>query len=386
MERVEAYIVAARRTAMGRVGGLHRARRLEALTTPVLAAVLKDAGLTPTQVDEVIVGSTGNHGNPARMIALAAGLPEDVPAYSIDQQCASGFEAIMSAVRKVASGERNVIIAGGADSPSTAPWRIAKPPSLYHMPQFIAARPTIESAEEGEWPQLFAAAEAMARDLAITRAAQDQATLEAHQRITYARTTGRFDDEIVPLKTSDDERRDQAVGELSREALEEFDPLLPPEGTLTIGNTAHAHDGAALTAIVSRDIFEGLGRPPALQVIAHAALGVPPGQEAAAPMAAMERLSRAWNGFDCADVAQVELAETSSAQAIAFGQAFAFDETRLNPDGGAVVRGHPQGAAGAVLITRLFSGLARGQRDARYGIAAQGALGGLGMAALFEAV
>jgi acetyl-CoA C-acetyltransferase len=156
-----AYIVAARRTALGRVGGLHRNRRVEDLAAPIVLAVLKDAGLAAERVDEVIVGNCAAGGNPARLIALSAGLPEATPATTIDQQCGSGLEAILAAIRQIGTGEAEIVVAGGAESLSTAPWRIAKPKSLYQTPHFIGME--LAGASEVDEQRPFEASEALAR-------------------------------------------------------------------------------------------------------------------------------------------------------------------------------------------------------------------------------
>src|SRR5689334_5812316 len=137
MSLAPAYIIAARRTALGRIGGLHRNRRIAELAAPVVVAALKDAGLGPERVDELIAGNTSEGGNPARLIALSAGLPETAAAHSVDRQCASGLDAILGAIRSVGVGDADVIVAGGAEAISTAPWRIAKPKSLYQLPHFM---------------------------------------------------------------------------------------------------------------------------------------------------------------------------------------------------------------------------------------------------------
>src|SRR3990172_4836282 len=138
MPPVPAYIIAARRTAIGRIGGLHKSRRIEDLCAPVVAAALQDSGLEPEQIEELIVGNATQGGNPARVIALAAGLPETVSASTIDRQCGSGLDAILSSIRRVAMGDAEAIIAGGAETISTAPWRISKPRSLYQLPHFMS--------------------------------------------------------------------------------------------------------------------------------------------------------------------------------------------------------------------------------------------------------
>jgi acetyl-CoA C-acetyltransferase len=378
-----AYVIAARRTALGRVGGLHKSRRVEDLAVPVVQAVLKDAGLAPGRVDEVIIGNCAAGSNPARLIALAAGLPETVPASTIDQQCGSGLEAILAAIRRIASGDADIIVAGGAESLSTAPWRVAKPKSLYQTPHFIGLEPA--GATDIDEQRLHEASEDLARSLGISRMQQDAFALKSHVRAGSAREARRFVGEIVPLRAEREEARDQSAVEPNMADLERLTPFVPPDGTLTPGNTRAMHDGAAMVLVVSQSVWSELGKPPALTLVASAAKGIAPEQEAQAPIAAMHKLYDRLNGFDRSAIRRVEMSESSAAQAIAFCQALDISEDLLNPDGGAIVRGHPLGAAGAVLVTRLFSGLARDSEEAKpqFGVAALGAIGGLGLAALF---
>lgn len=379
-----AYIVAARRSALGRIGGLHRNRRLEDLTAPVVEAALGDARIAPARVDEVIIGNASAGGNPARLIALAAGLPETVPALTLDRQCGSGLDAILAAIRAISAGEAEVVVAGGAESLSTAPWRIARPRSPYQLPRFIGP----EQAAAGEERHLFEASETLARRRRISRSAQDAFTLKSHVRAEAAREQRRFVGEIVPIRANPEETRDQSAVGPSLEDLERISPYTPPKGTLTPGNTSALHDGAAIVVVVSEAVWIELGRPRALRLVTSAAQGVSPGHEADAPILAMQRLYKRLNGFDRSAIGVVEMSENSSAQAIAVMDALDLEEGALNPEGGAVVRGHPLGASGAVLVVRLFTNLVRSKRNdaAHYGAVTQGTIGGLGVAALFEAV
>jgi acetyl-CoA C-acetyltransferase len=381
-----AYIVAARRSALGRIGGLHRVRRLEELTAPILLAALADAGLAPERVEEIILGNASAGGNPARLIGLASGLPETASASTIDRQCGSGLDAILSAIRIIAGGEADVIAAGGAESLSTAPWRLAKPKSLYQLPHFV---PVASAGADGsDESQAFEAAEALAKRLGISREAQDAYTLRSHLKAEAASEARRFVGEIVPLRSKVEEARDQVAGEADAEALGRMPPFVSSTGTLTRGNTSAMCDGAAIVAVVSERIWIELERPPALRLVASASQGVSPEEEAAAPIAAMEKLYGRLDGFDRAAIGIVEMSESSAAQAVALTKSLGLDDDVVNPDGGAVVRGHPFGAAGAVLATRLFTRMARQRSDGcpRYGAIAQGAIGGLGLEALFEAV
>lgn len=385
MHQVSAYIIAARRTALGRVGGLHRGRRIDALAGPVVEAVLADAHIKPTEVDEIIVGNATEGGNPARLIALAAALGETVTATTIDRQCGSGLEAILAGARAIALGEAEIVVAGGAESLSTAPWRILRPRTLYQTPQFLRYEPAMtDTADE---PQPFEASESMARRFGISRSAQDQWALRTHQNAEAAREARRFVGEIVPLRGNAEEMRDQSAALPEPDDFDDAVPFLPENGTLTPANTSAMHDGAAMVVIVSQDVWQRLGQPPALRLLKSASLGVMPAEEADAPIEATKKLYKRLNGFNPKDIGIVELSESSAAQAIAYTSSLGFDEAIVNPDGGAIVRGHPFGASGAVLVVRLFTRMVRaGEGAPRFGLAAQGAIGGLGTTALFERV
>ena len=321
---------------------------------------------------------------PARLIALAAALPETVPAITVDQQCGSGLEAILAAIRRIGAGEADVVVAGGAESLSTAPWRVARPKSLYQTPYFIGTEPAGASDLDEQRP--FEASESLARRRGISRQQQDAFALKSHLKAGSAREARRFVGEIVPLRAERDEARDQSAVEPDLGDLERLRPFQLPTGTLTPGNTSAMHDGAAMVVAVSEAVWSDLGKPPALRLVANAAQGVGPAEEALAPVAAMQKLYGRLNGFDRSAVRIVEISEASAVQAIALAGDMGLGEDLINPDGGAIVRGHPLGAAGAVLIVRLFSRMVRGggADGPRYGVATLGAIGGLGLAALFE--
>lgn len=382
---IPAYVIAARRTALGRVGGLHRNRRIEDLAAPVAVAVLADARIPGERVDEIILGNTTAGSNPARLIGLAAGLPEHTSELTIDRQCGSGLDAILMAIRNVAAGQSDIVLAGGAESISTAPWRIAKPKSLYQLPHFIASEASAAEAVDDGQP--FEATELLAKKLGIGRARQDAWVLKSHARAEKAREERRFVGEILPLRANAEEARDQSAMDPSPEDVEGESPFLPPAGTLTAANTTAPHDGAAFVVVVSETVWRELGRPSALRLVASVAQGVGAQDEATAPLAAMRKLYGRLNGFDRTAISAIEMGETSAAQAIALAEAIGIDADHINSAGGAVVRGHPLGAAGAVLAVRLFTELCRRPAGAsRYGAVVQGAAGGIGLAALFEAV
>jgi acetyl-CoA C-acetyltransferase len=387
MTLAPAFIVAARRTALGRVGGLHRRRRIEDLAAPVITAVLEDAGLGTERVGEVLLGNTTAGGNAARLAALAAGLPETVAAATIDRQCASGLDAILQGARLVATGEADVVAAGGAEALSTAPWRIIKPRTVYQLPRFEG--PSAIEEVNGEGTLEARASALLATELQLTRDTLDAYALRTHIKAFLAHEAKRFVGEIVPLKLSADEMRDESLdGDLSIDDLTDLAPYDCEEGRMTSGNTSRPHDGAAFAVVVSEKVWRELGLKPALKVAASLARGVEPAREAFAPIDTLRALGQKLNGSAPPKLALVETSETSAAQAIALRDVLGLEDDALNPDGGAIARGHAGGASGAVLVARLFTRMVR-QRKAdspKQGIAVQGARGGLGVAALFEAV
>jgi acetyl-CoA C-acetyltransferase len=379
------YIVAARRTALGRPGRLHKCRRVESLTAPVVQAALQDAHLEVGAVEEIILGNTTAGDNPARIVGLAAGLGDSVPALTVDRQCASGLDAILLGMRAVALGEANVVVAGGAESLSTAPWRVARPRSIFQTPRFMGFEP--EDGDGAEAPHSVVASEELARRLGITRDRQDSYTLHSLLKAERAASERRFVGEIVPLRMAPAEARDEGAGVADIDDLAALSPLLPPDGTHTSGNTSLLHDAAAIVVIVSAQVHADLGAPRALKLLASSTQGVGSAEEARAPVTVLEKLLRMNGGFSRKHLDLVEMSETSAAQALALSDVFDLED-ELSPDGGALARGHPLGAASAVSVVRLFTGMARSQqgRRAQFGAVTQGAIGGLGVAALFEAV
>lgn len=381
---VDAFIIAARRSALGRIGGLHRARRIEDLAAPVIEAVLRDGNVGADRVGSVICGVTTVPGNPARLIGLAAGIGDGACALTIDRQYASGLDAILLAVRDVVAGRIEAAIAGGVDSVSTAPWRIAKPKSLYHLPHFASVDPHSELG--GADMAVLEAMEALARSTGIDRERQDAWTYAAHVRAEAARDSRRLVGEIVALRQSREEARDESTDAPLPSDLAAMPPLHSSDGVATRGTVCAAHDGAGFALIVSRQLWQALGRPPALHVVADAVIGVGPRDEAAAAAIATQRMRASLGAaiaFD--DIGVVELADRSAIEAIAFTDASGLDAGLVNPAGGSVVRGHPLAAAGAVLVVRLFTEMVRHPAPSRrLGLAALAASGGQGVAALFS--
>ncbi|MGE0765964.1 MAG: thiolase family protein [Hyphomicrobiaceae bacterium] len=379
----KAHIIAARRTAVGRLGGLHRNRKLEDLAGPVIVQALDDAAIASNRVDMLVLGNTSAGNNPARLVSLLAGLPDHCVALSIDRHDASGLEAITTAVRRIEAGEAEIIVAGGAESLSTAPWRLAKPRTLFHMPRFIGLAQS-DNGENGERPAIEAA-ETLAARMGISRRHQDEYAITNHIRATLARDARRFVREIVPLKGRTEEARDELVDEPDIEDMEGY-PALLGEGTVTAGNTSLPADASAFVVVVSEQVYEKAGRPPALVLDATASIGVAPAADLEAPIDAARRLDEKAAPPPLDEQQAVELAETSAAQAIAFGTALGLTEDILNADGGQIARGQPGGASSAVLAVRLFTRLVRYETASphSHGTAVCGASGGQALAVRFR--
>jgi acetyl-CoA C-acetyltransferase len=377
------YVLAARRSAIARIGGLHRARRIEELAAPVIGAVLVDARLGAKLVDALVVGNTTAGHNPARMIGLSAGLAETVPALTVDRQSASGLDALLTAARMIAAGDAAVVITGGVESPSTAPWRLGRPRGTHQQPHVLA----LDACGRGGIPRIALASDRLAKASGIGRGVQDLHVARSAEAADQARIGRRFMGEIVPLRGAVEEARDQGPP-CDVDTVQQETPFDLPDGTATPANVRALADGAAFAVVVSGAVWSSLGRPPALRLTASAACGVASDAEATAPMVAAARVIAAAGQNGPVEVAAVELDEESAAQAIAFQSAFDLADGIVNADGGALVRGHPLGASGGVLVARLFTRLVRtkGIAPGTLGLAAQGAGQGLGVAALFERV
>jgi acetyl-CoA C-acetyltransferase len=389
MSGESAYIIAARRSALGRVGGLHARRRVEELTAPVIAAALKDARLEPAVVEEVILGNAAAGDNVARLVALAGGLPETVPAMTIDRSGSSGLDAILGAARLISLGERDIVVAGGAESFSTAPWRIVKPRTVHQLPRFLPLQdPAGEGAGEDANTSTLDSAETVAEELQLSRATLDGFALRSRVRGFLAHEAKRFVGEIVPMKVSAEEARDQSLdGDITLEDLADLPPLRENGGRLTAASVSRPHDGAAVAIVVSSGVWASLGKPPALKVVAGRACGVSPAKEPLAAFEASRQLLARLNGSRPKALTAVEASEATAAEPIALRDGLGLEDDALNPDGGSLGLGSPGAAGSAVLVARLFSRLVRMRRadTPSHGLAVHGARGGLAVALLVEA-
>lgn len=353
---MSAVIIAARRSAVCPRDGAFARLSLEALAAPVIAALLADAGMQATEVDEVICANAlGAGGNPARRVALAAGLPERVAGLTIDRQCAGGLDAIRLAAAMVASGQARVVLAGGVESYSRRPLRLHTDPDggsamPYDQPPFTP------------WPDrdpdMTMAAAALATRLCISRTTQDTWAVASH-----AKARGLGFPEIVPIAgiAHDPFTRDLTPAQATR--------IKPLHGSITPANTAVAADAAAFCLVTAPNLA-GLQ---AMHILASATLGAAPGEPGLSPLPAIRAV---WQGQP---LARIEIMEAYAAQVIACITQAGIDPTLVNLRGGALARGHPIGASGAILAVRLFHDL----RLREQGLAAIAAAGGIGTAIRF---
>lgn len=376
-------MVMAKRTPIGKIGGQFSTLEPEQLLAPVIRHIVSESQVPPEWIDDVIIGNVvGPGGNIARVAALEAGLPVTVPGLTIDRQCGSGLEAIHLAARLIQSGAGEMYLAGGVESTSRAPWKMFKPETLTGTPKLYTRAPFTPSAY-GD-PDMGLAAENVARKYGISRGEQDLYALNSHRKAVRAKQTGRFKQEIVPLQVNghwvaEDEcpRADTSLDKLQR-----LKPVFLDQGTVTAGNACPVNDGAALVLLMSRDKCEQLNLQPVLRFVDAQAAGVDPEYLGIGPVPAVNRLlSRRQLGITDLDV--IEFNEAFASQVLASLGELQIPQDKVNPGGGALALGHPYGASGAILITRLFAEML--QNPFKRGIATLGIGGGMGLAVLVEA-
>ncbi len=381
--RREPVVVAARRTPVGTASHAFKTLTVDRLAAPVVGAVTRDVACLGLQVEDVVLGNCmGPGGNIARISALAAGLGHGVPGVTVDRQCGSGLAAILLAAQAIRGGEMDLVIAGGAESASTAPLRahrVGGESVPYQRAPFVpAGHPD---------PDMGPAAASASAARGVTRERQDAYAFQSHAKALAAREAGRFEQEIVAVGGRQDDQWPRA---LRMRSLARLPAAFVPGGTVTAGNSSPVSDGAAAVAVVPEELRAAAGLP-GLRLRAGAVVGCDPELPGWGPVPAVRRvLLRA--GVELEQVAAVEIVEAFAAQVLAVTDALGLDPLgsdvdRVCADGGALALGHPWGATGAVVVTRLFSRLVRsGAPPGTLGLAAAAVGGGLGIAALFEVV
>jgi acetyl-CoA C-acetyltransferase len=369
-------LVAARRSAIGSAGKAFARVSAAELAAPVLAAAVADVaalpGLDGIPVREVVLGNcTGPGGDVARVATLAAGLGAHVPALTVDRQCGSGLAALEVATAMLSAGP-GLVLAGGVESASTAPWRFW-PPAPGQEPVRYERAPFAPD-EYGD-PDMGVAADLLAEERGISRERQDAYAARSHARAWRTLTAGGFDHEVVTVAGVDRDERPRPGLDVDR--LARLRPAFREDGTVTAGNSCGVNDGAAAVAMIDVDTHAATGEP-GLRVLAVASAGVDPNRPGLGLVPAAEAaLDGAGLGVPEIDV--VEVNEAFAGQVLACCDDLGIGEERLCPEGGALALGHPWGASGAVLAVRLFTQLVRRGRG-ETGLAAIAVGGGQGVA------
>ncbi|MGW7070574.1 thiolase family protein [Streptomyces sp. NPDC054855] len=372
------HFAAARRTPVGKLRGTLSSVRPDDLAATVVRGLLAGTPqLDPARIDDIYWGAANQAGednrNVARMAALLAGLPDSVPGATVNRLCASGMEAVTAAARTIASGEADIVLAGGSESMSRAPFVLPRPDeALPHKMETADTRlgwrlvnPAMKDLHGvlamGE------TAEEVAERHGITRERQDTFALRSHQRAAEARKNGHFDDEILPVTLPDGTRveRDECIREdTSYEKLSGLRPVFRKGGTVTAGNASPMNDGAAGLLLVSEEALNDLGLQSLGRYVAGASAGVHPDVMGIGPVPATQKaLTRV--GWSVGDLQEAEFNEAFAAQALACVDALGIDPELVNPAGGAIAIGHPLGCSGARILTTLLhrmrrTGAARG--------------------------
>jgi 3-oxoadipyl-CoA thiolase len=363
----EAYICDAARTAIGRYGGVLASVRPDDLLAVPLVALKNRNPAIIGHIDDIIMGCANQAGednrNVARMAALLAGLGEDAPGTTINRLCGSGMDAVACAARAIKAGEADLIIAGGVESMSRAPFVMPKAESAFSRSNAIYdttigwrfTNPRLKASFGVD--SMPETAENVADDFGISREDQDRFAVESQRRAAAAQSSGRFAAEIVPVSIAQKKGdalivdRDEHPRETSMEALGKLKPIVRPDGTVTAGNASGVNDGAAAIIIASKSAVEKYGLTPRARVLGGAVVGVPPRIMGIGPSPASEKLL-ARLGLGIADMDVVELNEAFAAQGLAVLRQLGLpdDAAHVNPNGGAIALGHPLGMSGARLV------------------------------------
>jgi len=390
-------ITSAVRTPVGSMGGAFRDVLAVELARTVLEEAVKRSGIEKSIVDEIILGQakqSADAPNIARVAALEGGFPEEVPAYTVHRQCSSGLQAILNAAWQIQAGYGDVIVAGGVESMSTAPYYLRNARYGFKSGNGELLDPNTESQPKSQPEEIYGSfnmgmtAENLADKYGISREEQDEFAYASHVRAIAAIDAGRLTDEIVPMSvaagkgqstlmdTDEGPRRDTSLEKLAR-----LKPAFKQGGTVTAGNSSTRNDGAAAVVAMSEDKAAQLGIKPLVRFVAAGIAGVKPTLMGLGPVPATRKaLERA--GLSLDDLGLIELNEAFAAQSLAVVKELGFDRDILNVNGGAIALGHPLGCSGTRIAVTLIHEMLR--RHTRYGLATICVAGGLGVSAIFE--
>ena len=393
----EVVIVSAVRTAGGRIGGGLRDVQPEELARIVIEAAIRRAGVEPEAIDEVIMGQakqSADAANLARVAALRAGLPVEVPAYTVMRQCGSGLQAVNNGAQAIMTGLADIVVAGGTESMSNAPYYLRGARFGYRSGNALLVDSNTESQPRSQPYEIYGnltmglTAENVAAAYGITRQEQDRFALASQEKALAAIAAGRFADEIVPVEVPQQKGPplifaiDEHPRQTSLERLAELPAIFKEGGTVTAGNSSGRNDGAACLVLMSAGEARRRGLAPLAVIRGQAVAGVPPEIMGIGPVPA-SRKALAAAGLTLAEVELIELNEAFAAQSLAVIRELGLDESRVNVNGGAIALGHPLGCSGARILTTLLHEMKR--RGTRYGLATLCIAGGQGIATVVEA-
>jgi len=391
---MDAFLVAAVRTPIGKFLG-----ELSDLSAPKLGAVavaeaVKRSGLAPSQIDEVILGHVVQAGAgqaPARQAALFAGLPDTIAAYAVNKVCGSGLKAVMLAAQAIKAGDANVVVAGGMESMSNAPFLLPNVRKGYKYGDQKAVDALVHDGlwcAFENWP-MGDAAEHTAASCGITRGDQDRYSAQSHARAAAAWDRGDFAAEVISVASGARKppvlvAKDEGIRpDSTAEGLAKLRPAFKPDGTVTAGNASQLSDGAAAVVVASREAVERFNLKPLARIVAYAASGVPPKEIFTAPVSAVRAVLAKAN-LSIADIDLWELNEAFAAQLLACDGQLGLDESKVNVNGGAIALGHPIGASGARVLVTLVHALQK--RGKQRGVASLCLGGGNAVAMVVERV
>ena len=389
----DVVIVAASRTAVGNFGGSLASVPAQQLGAKVLSDLLEKTGVSGESVDEVILGqvlTAGSGQNPARQSVIAAGLPESVPAMTINKVCGSGLKSVQLAFQAIKCGDADIVIAGGQENMSASPHVL---PNSRNGQKMMDWKMKDTMIQDGLWDafndyHMGTTAENIADKYEISRETQDAFAAASQQKAEAAQKAGKFEDEIVPVEIP--QRRGDPVvfaqDEFPRhgttaESLGKLRAAFSREGTVTAGNASGINDGAAAVMVMSASKAEELGLTPLAMIDSYASTGVDPKIMGTGPISASQKcLAKA--GWEVSDLDLVEANEAFAAQALSVNMDMGWDAEKVNVNGGAIAIGHPIGASGARILVSLLHEMQRS--DAKKGLATLCIGGGVGIAMTVE--
>ena len=386
-------IVAAARTAVGKFGGSLAGIAAPDLGAAVIQGLLARTGLAGDQIGEVILGqvlTAGSGQNPARQTVIKSGLPNAVPAMTINKVCGSGLKAVMLAAQAIRDGDSEIVIAGGQENMSLAPHVLPNSRNGQRMGDWKLVDTMIV---DGLWDvynqyHMGITAENVAKKFGVTREAQDALALASQQKAAAAQDAGKFKDEIVPFSIAQKKgdpivfANDEFLNrKTSAEGLAGLRPAFDKAGSVTAGNASGLNDGAAGVVVMSAKLADKLGLTPLGRIASYSSAGLDPATMGMGPVPASQRaLQRA--GWKAADLDLLEINEAFAAQACAVHQEMGWDTSKVNVNGGAIAIGHPIGASGCRILVTLLHEMQR--RNAKKGIASLCIGGGMGVALCVE--